>query len=214
MVKGNFKWTLHGQLIEKLWEGYCIWMRFLEQGGITYFLLPELQQRWLKVCCGSKGRDLSMVLGWCVHFGLGRHLLMAPVSSGPCGGLCSGGLFITALLIYFCVGTGPTSRIWWMKGDWRKWLMCRLSWCPTSPVPTPACWGYGCLWPSGSWDTGMAVTEGPEAGTRASDGMVTKSVVVHVLSWECSLKPRKTCVFFSFCREKVVECNQFWGICL
>lgn len=36
---------------------------------------------------------------------------MAPVSSGPCGGLCSGGLFITALLIYFCVGTGPTSRI-------------------------------------------------------------------------------------------------------
>lgn len=176
-------------------------------------LAPRVAAEVVKMCCGSQRWDPSMILGWTVHRGLRSHLLVAPVSSGQCGGLCSGGLLMTALLFLFLCWDrsqqrDPMDERGLKEGDW---LMCRLSWCSIHPVSTGVCWGYGCLWPSGSWDAGMAIT-GASSWARVSDGQVTKSVVVHGLSWEG--RPRKTCGFFSFWGENVAECNWFQGICL
>lgn len=104
MVKGDFKWILHGQLIEKALG------RVMHLGKVSgrraafrsyLHLAPRVAAEVVKVCCGSQRRDPSVVLGWIVHHGLRSHLLVAPVCSGPCGGLCSGGLFMTALLFLF-----------------------------------------------------------------------------------------------------------------
>lgn len=64
----------------------------------SLYLAPRVAAEVVKVCCGSQRRDPGVVLGWSVHRDLRGHLLVAPVSSGPCGGLCSGGLLVTALL--------------------------------------------------------------------------------------------------------------------